>query len=234
MPPKAKPKAPPAKKAEEPTLGLLRPHLLASVFLYTVTAAVLFKLTVDNGMMAILKSHLRAAPWNPLAKPCGLLEAKEYVLLSDRIVVGKGQASGPQPGAGKGLEERRRMCPPLPPRPSSSCGWRSSCISQLSSTLFGSHKPFTQSHPTCAVHVRGGMIAAVHVGRPGSSRLAAANTFLSTRAELTVLDFDDAVVSPGLIDVHVHMNEPGREEWEGEARRQAATICCAMLAAFRT
>ena len=32
---------------------------------------------------------------------------------------------------------------------------------------------------------------------------------------LPVLDYGSAVVMPGLIDVHVHMNEPGREEWEG-------------------
>jgi hypothetical protein len=102
MAPKAKAKASSAsKRAEEPSLGLLRPRLLASVFLYTVTAAVLYKMADDSGMTTILKSHLRAAPWNPLSKPCGLLEAKEYVILSDRIVVGKGQASGPQPGAGK-------------------------------------------------------------------------------------------------------------------------------------
>lgn len=30
-----------------------------------------------------------------------------------------------------------------------------------------------------------------------------------------VLDFGDQVVMPGLCDTHVHMNEPGRTEWEG-------------------
>ena len=30
-----------------------------------------------------------------------------------------------------------------------------------------------------------------------------------------ILDFGDLVVSPGLIDTHVHFNEPGREAWEG-------------------
>src|SRR5215210_7638172 len=28
---------------------------------------------------------------------------------------------------------------------------------------------------------------------------------------------DDAVVMPGLLDTHVHINEPGRTEWEGFA-----------------
>lgn len=30
-----------------------------------------------------------------------------------------------------------------------------------------------------------------------------------------VVDYKDAVVFPGVIDVHAHMNEPGREDWEG-------------------
>lgn len=30
-----------------------------------------------------------------------------------------------------------------------------------------------------------------------------------------VIDYGEAVVMPGLIDVHVHLDDPGREEWEG-------------------
>lgn len=33
---------------------------------------------------------------------------------------------------------------------------------------------------------------------------------------MQVLDYGSAIISPGVIDVHVHMNEPGRVEWEGE------------------
>jgi allantoinase len=38
------------------------------------------------------------------------------------------------------------------------------------------------------------------------------------------LDFGDAIVMPGLVDTHVHVNEPGRTEWEGfqTATRAAA------------
>jgi allantoinase len=40
----------------------------------------------------------------------------------------------------------------------------------------------------------------------------------------TVLDAADLVVAPGLVDTHVHVNEPGRTEWEGfdTATRAAA------------
>ncbi|MDL4771844.1 allantoinase AllB [Actinomadura xylanilytica] len=56
-----------------------------------------------------------------------------------------------------------------------------------------------------AVAVRDGRIAAVHHD-PGA-RLAAA-------AEV---DLGDVALLPGLVDTHVHVNEPGRTEWEGFA-----------------
>lgn len=66
------------------------------------------------------------------------------------------------------------------------------------------------------------MIVDVHRGGPGADRHALASHLLRERPQLAVLDYGDAVVGPGLIDVHVHMNEPGREEWEGGRR-----VCCA-------
>ena len=44
------------------------------------------------------------------------------------------------------------------------------------------------------------------------------------RSDTAVFDFGDLVVSPGLVDPHVHINEPGRTEWEGfeTATRSAA------------
>jgi len=39
---------------------------------------------------------------------------------------------------------------------------------------------------------------------------------------LDVMDAHDAFVLPGLVDTHVHINEPGREEWEGFATATAA------------
>jgi allantoinase len=46
----------------------------------------------------------------------------------------------------------------------------------------------------------------------------------SVRHSSGVLDAGDLVVSPGLVDTHVHINEPGRTEWEGfdTATRAAA------------
>lgn len=45
-------------------------------------------------------------------------------------------------------------------------------------------------------------------------------------------DYGDAVIMPGLIDAHVHINEPGRTEWEGfeTATRAAAAGGITMLA----
>jgi allantoinase len=43
-------------------------------------------------------------------------------------------------------------------------------------------------------------------------------------ADVTILDFGPLAILPGLVDTHVHINEPGRTEWEGfsTATRAAA------------
>lgn len=40
-----------------------------------------------------------------------------------------------------------------------------------------------------------------------------------------VEDYGNAIISPGIVDVHVHMNEPGRVEWEGEPPAATAIYC---------
>jgi allantoinase len=49
-----------------------------------------------------------------------------------------------------------------------------------------------------AIHIRDGKIDSV-----------------SGRFDRTGLDFGNYVIMPGLVDTHVHINEPGRTEWEG-------------------
>ena len=50
--------------------------------------------------------------------------------------------------------------------------------------------------------------ACVHVGDDG--RIAAITDY-----EPGPEDFGDALIMPGVVDTHVHVNEPGRTEWEG-------------------
>jgi allantoinase len=67
---------------------------------------------------------------------------------------------------------------------------------------------------------------------PGGTRPAAvvvAGGVIESVAEeappgVSVVDVGDSVVMPGLVDTHVHVNEPGRTEWEGfeTATRAAA------------
>ena len=63
-----------------------------------------------------------------------------------------------------------------------------------------------------SIGVRGGAIVAIE---PFDSGLSAAQV-----VELS----DDEVLMPGLVDSHVHVNDPGRTEWEGfaSATRAAA------------
>jgi allantoinase len=62
-----------------------------------------------------------------------------------------------------------------------------------------------------AIHIRGGVIAAV-------------SEYDHIPAGCEVYEAADLVVMPGLVDTHVHINEPGRTEWEGftTATRAAA------------
>ena len=56
-----------------------------------------------------------------------------------------------------------------------------------------------------ALRVRGGVITSVGEWNEAPDRAT------------TIVDAGEAVVMPGLVDAHVHVNEPGRTEWEGFA-----------------
>jgi allantoinase len=53
-----------------------------------------------------------------------------------------------------------------------------------------------------AIHIRDGVITAI-------------SSFDDILSESRLYDAGGAVVMPGLVDTHVHINEPGRTEWEG-------------------
>jgi allantoinase len=61
-----------------------------------------------------------------------------------------------------------------------------------------------------AVAVRGGVVERIAESASGIAAL-----------EVRTLD-DDEVLVPGVVDTHVHVNEPGRTEWEGFATATAA------------
>jgi allantoinase len=67
-------------------------------------------------------------------------------------------------------------------------------------TLFSTRVVTPTGVVSAAVEVRGGVITSV---TPRED------------APLGSLDYGNAVLSPGLVDVHVHLNEPGRTDWEG-------------------
>src|SRR6266850_5018814 len=72
--------------------------------------------------------------------------------------------------------------------------------------------------------------ASVHVS---AGRIHAVTPFAEIPSDCEIVEAgEDSIVMPGLVDSHVHVNEPGRTEWEGfaTATRAAAaggvtTIC---------
>jgi allantoinase len=68
---------------------------------------------------------------------------------------------------------------------------------------------------------RGMHAAAVHID---GSTIRSVTNWADVGEQHSVSDVGDAIVMPGIVDTHVHVNEPGRSEWEGfeSATRAAA------------
>jgi allantoinase len=65
---------------------------------------------------------------------------------------------------------------------------------------------------------------AASVAVTGGRITAVAEYDTDLRADTTVALDDDEVLLPGLVDTHVHVNEPGRTEWEGFATATRAAL----------
>jgi allantoinase len=68
--------------------------------------------------------------------------------------------------------------------------------------------------------IRGRRVVTPEATRPASvhvadGRIVAVADFDAVPHGVELVDADDAVVMPGVVDTHVHVNEPGRTEWEG-------------------
>src|SRR5215510_13668282 len=75
----------------------------------------------------------------------------------------------------------------------------------------GSRVVLPEGIASASIHIRDGRIEKV-------------GAFDEVSAGQEIIDVDDSsVMMPGLVDTHVHINEPGRTEWEGfETATQAA------------
>jgi allantoinase len=66
----------------------------------------------------------------------------------------------------------------------------------------GKHVIRPDSSGSASIHIRDGVITAIDV-------------FDAVPAGVELVEAGDSVVMPGLVDTHVHLNEPGRTDWEG-------------------
>src|SRR6266481_599781 len=78
-------------------------------------------------------------------------------------------------------------------------------------TVRGRRVVTSEGERAAAIHVRGGLISRI-------------SSFDDAPSGAPVHDAQNSIVMPGIVDTHVHINEPGRTEWEGfsTATRAAA------------
>ena len=132
-------------------------------------------------------------PYQFLGQPCGHGRDAFYAVVSERIVLPAGVSSG--------------------------AGLSSPAAVQFYD-LYSSVSFASANCRVFAVLVEDGSIVKVlqlpagmdHEDRLRTLKYAAAALHTDLK---TIYDFSHAVISPGLVDLHVHMDEPGREHWEG-------------------
>jgi len=93
--------------------------------------------------------------------------------------------------------------------PGSTCGW----LDTSEFIIISAHVVTPVGEIPAAVKVQGGIIR--DILPLGGSDIYEVEAAIKLSSKATVLNFGNSTVSPGLIDVHTHMNEPGREDWEG-------------------
>jgi allantoinase len=87
------------------------------------------------------------------------------------------------------------------------------CAILISGSLNGESNPMAKALRSTRVLTPDGITAATVVVE--EERIAAVQAWDDVPAGAALRDFGDLVVLPGLVDTHVHINEPGRTEWEG-------------------
>src|SRR4051794_18330039 len=61
--------------------------------------------------------------------------------------------------------------------------------------------------------------------KPAAIHIADGKIVAITDETACDVDYGDLAILPGIVDTHVHLNEPGRTEWEGfETATQAAAL----------
>ena len=71
--------------------------------------------------------------------------------------------------------------------------------------------------------------ASIHVA---AGRIQAVEGFDTTTPDVPVVEAEHAVILPGLVDTHVHINEPGRTDWEGFATATRAAAAGGVTTLF--
>ena len=58
-------------------------------------------------------------------------------------------------------------------------------------------------------------IAPASIQSPAKRAMVLNSDTMTMPGNCELIEADEAMVMPGLVDTHVHINQPGRTEWEG-------------------